>query len=268
MVGSTDKKDWWDRFDIVAKGIIALFVSGGLTYYGMVIDGRRADAENEDRQARTLVQLVSAREQAATDLRARMFDTLLQNYFSKEDPLSRIVALELIGLNFKNTIQIKPLFEQLNRQFIEIETDEARRGIQMLRRAAKRLIKDQLIQIGLAEEGMVTRETLPVGGELPGLISGVRMLVHSLDEDGIRILVERDDVQSSFHVTYYDMPLVDFSVDDDSGLKYAVVLEEARPGVQEADIAIAVLPQESFSAQNTYRFDELLSRFILPIDKE
>ena len=114
--GERTKKDFWDIVEVVGKSVLAIDVTGGIAFYGIVVESRlkeeeraRADLAAANREAQTLIQLVNARESATANLRAQMFKTLLETFFDPKSAESQIVVLELIGLNFRDSIQIKPM---------------------------------------------------------------------------------------------------------------------------------------------------------------
>jgi hypothetical protein len=46
------KKDVWDILDIIAKGVLAIAVSGGIAFYGIVVDERQALEQKEKNRKR------------------------------------------------------------------------------------------------------------------------------------------------------------------------------------------------------------------------
>ena len=107
------KKDVWDKLDILAKGILVLVISGGIGFYTTVVQEEKRILQEENRlalskeqlfsnEAETLIRIFNQREISDTSLRSNMFEVLLQHFFSKDDPESQIVALQMIGLNFRD----------------------------------------------------------------------------------------------------------------------------------------------------------------------
>ncbi|MDX2507824.1 MAG: hypothetical protein QNL62_25565 [Gammaproteobacteria bacterium] len=276
------KKDIWDIIDIFLKGVLAVVVSGALTYYSINADDRAAaiqkaenrraaasqKAENEraeqNRKAQTLIQMVNARESAESDLRAKMFQTLMQHYFSRDDIESQIVVLELIGLNFRDSMQIKPMFEQLDRQLRREDDSKTERLRELLRDAASAIIKDQLRQIKRAKDGYVCRSPTLDEGEPwtpPDDCNFSRKLTLSkVAKDYVEITPPGADAEP-FTVTYYDMPMVDFT--HEPNIKYAVVLIDTDPKEKKATLGLSVLPTAIFNSQvNSYQFDALLFHYL------
>ncbi len=296
--GSESKKDIWDKLDIIAKGVLALVVSGGIAFYTTVVQEENRKVENtrqlesrqfqfeqqqKDRRAETMIRLFNQREESDSNLRSKMFDTLLNNFFTK-DTESKIVALQMIGLNFRTTLQIKPMFNQLDRElnkrlWNESDNEETLRLKDLLHRSARTIIRDQLAQIENAAGGSVCRLTLDmIDDEGPGsalclqnrafeLMStgdGV-VTIQAFEEDLDAPLDDGDPYsgwkanQNNFAITYYDMPMVDFTrlTDVQPPVYYSLVLLKMDTG--RAELAVAVLPTADYSSRNAYKFDELVS---------
>lgn len=79
-------------------------------------DAQTARQDNEAR-LRLYTELLSKREEADTTLRKGVFDRVLETY-SKEakNPNEKIVALELLTLNFNESLDLSPLFWQIFRE--------------------------------------------------------------------------------------------------------------------------------------------------------
>lgn len=304
MAAQSSQKDIWDKVDIIVKGLSAILVSGFIGFYAVFVqeanrleETARQEAnrieetkrQEENRKVQTLIQLINSREESDADLRGRMFDTLLKNFFNKGDPESQIVALEMIGLNFRNTLQIKPMFNQLDRQLTRdlLENPENQTLSQqraMLRKAARAIIRDQLTQIDIANDGDVCQLKLnfftdKVPKFADCFASHAFRLVYT-GSDSVRIqaykppeidlnLNPQQQVPDqnnmvpqggSFSVTYYDMPMSDYTQLSGGALYYSLVLLDVKNG--EAELAVAVLPPIDYSSRKAYQFDQMVDEWI------
>lgn len=296
MAAETSKKDAWDKADIIAKGLAAIVVSGVIAFYTIFVQEENrlqlSKNQEENRKVQTLIQLINSREASDSNMRGKMFDTLLNNFFNKGDPESQIVALEMIGLNFRNTLQIKPMFNQLDRQLVKDskadpgnETHAELRAL--LRKAARAIIRDQLNQIEIASGGNVCKLKLSFGTELEPKFakcfsSHAFKLVDS-SSDSVRIqaykapeidlsLTDQAEIEkqnkwipqgASFSVTYFDMPMTDYTQLPDGSLYYSLVLLNSKDGESgEAEVAVAVLPPVDYSSGKAYQFDQLVDEWI------
>jgi hypothetical protein len=284
--------DSWSR--VVGTVIVGLLVTGGLQWYSIRSDyeaktradvAQKAQKEREEsaQQAQVAIQLANAREKALSDLRAQMFNALLQNYFKKTTDQERIAILELIGLNFRDAVQIKPMFEVLDAEFRARAATSANLELRgALRRAARVIIRDQLNQIRQAKDGIVCRMKLKVGQTAsPDCFPPLTIKVRKVDPFSVEVrtnssdgtLVKTADLEAigeDFVVTYFDMPMVDYKAvlsSSSARWRYSLVLDSVAAKEQAADIAVALLPVSAVDAQHRYAFDELLEKYLRPADR-
>lgn len=308
--------DTWARFaGTVALGVL---VTGGIQWYGIRAEGEakaRAviaeDARNtrelaaeearntrqlaaqqtqktierHKQQAEMVIQLTNAREKALSDLRARMFDSLIQHYFQLGSEAERIAILQLIGLNFRDAVQIKPMFELLDWQFANGDLSSEQKGParKALRGAARSIIRDQLSQIRQSTDGVVCQLELNVSDtKNPECFPTLTVELVEVEESKIRVRTntrggafletpdEAHEGWDDFTVTYFDMPMVDYTAatrqTDLEPIRYSIVLSET--GQKTARIAVAVLPLSAVNSQHRYAFDELLQDYLFPADAE
>lgn len=287
--------DTWSR--LVGTVVVGLLITGGIQAYGIQSE-REANARAESAQqaqkereestqkAQVAIQLANAREKALSDLRAGMFNALLQNYFKEATFQERIAILALIGLNFRDSVQIKPMFEVLDAQLrAKAPTPETAQLRAALRNAAGHIIRDQLNEVQFATDGIVCRMKLKVGETAsPDCFPQLAIELRKLDRSSIEVRTnskdgellaeaERDasgerEERDTFVVTYFDMPMVDYktvlSSRGGGRWRYSVVLYETVEKDRVADIAVAILPIDAVGAQHRYAFDELLKAYLTP----
>lgn len=287
----------WDAFwRFFGSAVITSGIAAAIAVYGHKVEtetterARQANAAAEtrasarerleskeaekNRRSEILIQLISAREAADSSLRARMFEALLANYFTEKDNTSRITIVEMIGLNFRDAVQVKPIFELLERDLRKTQDD-----LTPLRNAAKTIIADQLKEIKHARAGDVCSYEL-VEGEVirPSCFFQEKLVVKLTeflkDESGVKVRINSKDGKllheadidngDEFSVTYYDMPMTDYTIvgDDNNSSRYSIVLEGIEIEAKKAKMAIAVLPTDSYSTQQEYKFDEAIAEFI------
>lgn len=269
--------DTWTRF--VGTIFVGILVTGGIQWYG--IRNQEADRERSEsaQQAQVAIQLANAREKALSDLRAQMFNALLQNYFKQADERERIAILELIGLNFRDAVQIKPMFRLLDAELrARAHTRDRLELEQALHKAAKTIIEDQLNQIRQAREGAVCRVGLTLGPPVsPECFPKLKIQLLKVDRSSIVVrtnsidgaLLEGAELKGGeeFTVNYFDMPMVDYTAVVSSSRepwRYSIVFYGAASEKKDAEIAVALLPVSAVGAQHRYAFDELLEKYLRP----
>jgi hypothetical protein len=150
----TDKKDSFNWREIFLRAVIPgilLAIAGFISEW--VITSSSSKAEN----ARLVTDLQIQREQAESDLRKDIFskavealigDTDQQNKIA--DHSKRILKLELLALNFGDSIFLSPLFNELEkdlRQHMKAEPIDSLAALELigrLRSLAKRVSREQL----------------------------------------------------------------------------------------------------------------------------
>ena len=288
---SKRKKDLWDILDVFAKSVLAIAVTGGIGFYSIHVDQRlandekrRAEIAENSRRAQTVIQLVNARESANANLRSQMFSTLLDHYFKADDLDAQIAFLQLIGLNFRDAIQIKPMFERLGRQLDLVDAADREAHHRLLRQAARSIINDQLAQIDIAPEGATCELSMRIGDiSTPDCFPLLAVKLRDVEADAIRVRTNISGGQrldpseieegNTFSVNYFDMPMVDYTrmVVGDSLFVFSLVLLETEPDESNrnngrARVAVAVLPDQRFNGRFAYQFDDLLKDFITVLE--
>lgn len=100
-------------------GTLAIPVSlAGSTVLYNVWAAKRSDAES---RLRLYTELVNKREEADTNLRSPIFAKLMGKYLDpdQKDIERRLVVLELLTQNFNESLNLGPLFWQLDRQIVD-----------------------------------------------------------------------------------------------------------------------------------------------------
>ena len=234
---------------------------------------RAKEIADRTEQTRVAIELVNAREKSSAELRAQMFNALLQNYFREASDREQIVILELIALNFRDAVQIKPMLELLDTQFKEMPSSPEREKLRVeLRRASRVVIRDQLEQIRLSRDGDVNEAKIAVGKSEPMTCGpDVQLRVLNIEDDSaVTVQTEYLDGKprgEPFQLSYFDMPMVDYKTVRSAGSnvwRYAVVLQDVASDLKYAKIGIACLPVSQVGAERRYAFDELLEQYLFP----
>lgn len=246
-----------------------------LGVYARWSEERAQERARSAEKTRVAIDLVNAREKASTELRAKMFESLLQNYFRDAGELEQITILSMIALNFRDAVQIRPMLELLNYRISQNADEEKRTQLRNdLRRAARLVIKDQLEQIRMSKDGEVFYQTIAVSDSVRvhcGPDTSLR-LVEIKDDFTVNLQATRHDgstTEKPFDVSYLDMPMVDYKIVRSSAAepwRYAVVLQDISLERKSADIAIACLPVSQVGPERRYAFDELLEKYLFPTE--
>lgn len=274
------KLDTWIRGLVsgILGTVIAVSITASITLYAQKAEEEKTRRAEEQRKQETLIQLVNSRESSDSSLRAQIFNTLLQHYFRENDFRTQIAILEIIGLNFRDALHTKPMFERLHLEIKE-KVDNPMELLEALRKASGRIIADQLQQIKQSIEGDVCEIEYPIGQEAwkaqrPDCFQDLavnlkyigddHILVQTNSKDGVLLEDNGETNGDKFAVSFYDMPMVDYTSVASKGTvwKYSIVLKEIDHKNKIVKIAIANLPELSYSTSEEFKFDEMLKRYL------
>lgn len=248
--------------------------------------------EQAEQQFRLYTDLMSKREEADTTVRRGLFDKLVGSYLDPKpgDVDKRLVALELLSLNFHDTLNLSPLFWELDRQIAarpkqasneEYQLQLDRVASQVKNRQASALEVDgvratmqldlQFIGEGLAPPSK-TFVLRSVAAEAAPDVPAEReftVTVLSHDPKHRRLLVTVNfgaadgsaTQTTSFWVDPYDFPLTNFSRVSRSE-RFALVLDRYRPSSEggTARLVLLLFPSSRSGAKDRPYIDDLVAR--------
>ncbi len=132
------KKDIWDKIEILSRPIIASLTAAVIAAIGFFGQNTITELSSQEQNARLYTELLSRREEAESSLRKDMFKEIMSGFFTKieakgnskeqildggeeykgddiKDNLSKkILKLEMLALNFGDSLSIGPLFTELS----------------------------------------------------------------------------------------------------------------------------------------------------------
>jgi hypothetical protein len=144
---ATPEKDFWDKAAVILHplgGLLAAMAVAGLGFFGsQFLEKRQA----EETRARFYSELISKREDADSALRKDMFMSIIQSFLapgstSIED---RTVKLELLAYNFHESLNLKPLFAQLEEDIAKSASPTKREQMERLEKVAKEVTRKEMV---------------------------------------------------------------------------------------------------------------------------
>jgi hypothetical protein len=171
---------------------------------------------------------------------------------STDDDATRVAILEMIGHNFEDDLNLKPLFMRLDEQ-LAMKGSAQREALRMAARSIAREEIEKIVGAG----GEVCRLELSVGDTRGSECLGpISMTLHRILEDRVAVKAGLMDLDAKT-LTYFDMPLVNNRTLGE--LKYALVLSGADPQAGKAVIDVVRLPTTYYSVENRLRVDQMIS---------
>ncbi len=237
--GERKIKDAWDKWDIVLKpagGLLTALAVASLGFFTSTWLNHRQDSEV---RTRLYTELLSQREQAESALRKDMFTSIIQTFLNpeKQRPAVRekLLNLELLTRNFHESIDLQPLFLDLQKEILSgADPEPAKRdSLARLRKLGCEICaKQQGILEGAGAK--IDLRLQPALGGMPGApldrcesileLDRVRrrltlsLLKYDLETREIMVRLEVETpsagpeepvVRAEFWVGFFDFPMID-----------------------------------------------------------
>jgi hypothetical protein len=277
-------KDFWDKFDIVLRPINGLLTALAVALLGYYTTSVLRQREIRDTNERVYTELMSSREQAESGLRKDMFLSIIQTFQRPENAglEAKMLNLEMLAYNFHESLNLKPLFDHMDRQIQAAPGSEKPEYMGRLNQIAREITTRQMVlleQVGRKFGRTIDFEKLrstPGGLELePEKLTLERtdreFMLSVLNYDperrelemelGVRTPGESASVQRrTFQVGYYDFPMID-NTRLSGDQRAAVVLNQTND--DGADITVVYFPGSYASLREKVSYDEVVERLRL-----
>ena len=305
-------RDKWDKIAIVLQPLGGLLTALAVAILGFWTsnylrqrEGREAALrermQTSDTNARLYSELTSRREEADSALRKDMFTSII-NSFLREGPATpeqKMLNLELLVYNFHESLDLKPLFQHIQRDVrANPKHAEYRRRLYLL---AESIIQKQMLVIrdgGETFDATIDTKALGFPSESPpsdekssdgksgapeaapfvakdlvveGIPRNVRLEVLDADPDSEELHVRTtvrttegnrlDTSATEFWVGHFDFPMIDNTrLPHDQRL--AVVLNNFDPKRGVADVTVALFPGKYAGMREKPYYDEVLTKLL------
>ena len=278
-----EHKDLWDKAAVLLQP-----VGGGLAALAVAVVGLRGSQVLNDRQAaetnaRLYSELMSRREEAESSLRKDMLVSIIQSFLrpSAGDLDSLVLNLELLAYNFHESLNLKPLFLDLQRRLAKAPDPEREEYRARIDRVAREISARQLfsleghgdsfrrsVDLGeLETTGRFGLELEPEEVQVGDTRVMVALRVLEVDRRQQQLFVrltvsapegtELTDSRAMFSVGFYDFPLID-NTRLANGLRCAVTMSAwSRTN---ADLTTTCFPGEYASLKDRPYIDEVMKK--------
>ena len=261
-----------------------LLTALAVTYVGMkgsrVLDRR----QSVDTNARLYSELMSRREEAESSLRKDMFVSIISSFLqpSREDLDGKVLNLELLAYNFNDSLNLKPLFLDIQRRVQKSTSPDRDAYRQRINRVARETTSKQLFSL-LGQGRSFTRSVdfdelaaaggagIPLDPEIITIRKStceVRVRVLKVDKEQEQLQVrlevrfpgshpELPDTRAAFNVGYFDFPVID-NTRLANGVRCSVTLTNYSPAA--ADLTTVCFPGEYASLKDRPYYDEVIQK--------
>jgi hypothetical protein len=277
-------KDLWDKAAILLAPIGGLLTAFAVAFVGMKGSQLLERRQSLDTNARLYSELMSRREEAEASLRKDMFQSIITSFLTPTtDGLSaRVLNLELLAYNFHDSLNLKPLFLEVQRQLRRSSDPEKADYLARLNRVAREISAKQLF--ALEGKGQSFRRTADLEALAAAGAAGVELDPETVTVDGqtfqvvLRVLkVDAEqqqlsvrmrvtaadgstalpDSRAQFTVGFYDFPVID-NTRLPTGVRCAATLANFSP--MSADVVTVCFPGEYASLKDRPYYDEVIQK--------
>jgi len=247
----------------------------------------QTERQATDARLRLYTELLSKREEADTSVRKGIFDKVLEAYLKPggKDLEAKLVALELLALNFNDSLDLSPLFWQLDREVRQPAQAEKRPFLLKQLERVTNAVKDRQIEVlesvgarkdaGINIDGLQNDSGKAIDVDLsfvdPDLTASkeqkltrhftVEVAEH--DPVGRRVLVfvthrgiGGKETLSGFWVDVFDFPLTNF-VRPSKSERFTVVMQQYNPPT--ANLTLIYYPSSRSGVKDKPFIDEVIS---------
>ena len=277
-------KDGWDKAAILLAPIGGLLTAFAVAFVGMKGSQLLERRQSLDTNARLYSELMSRREEAEASLRKDMFQSIITSFLTPTtDGLSaRVLNLELLAYNFHDSLNLKPLFLEVQRQLRRSTDPEKADYLARLNRVAREISAKQLFALegkgqsfrrtadleALAAAGgaglALDPETVTVDGQTFEV--GLRVLKVDAEQQQLSVRMRvtaadgsaaLPDSRAQFTVGFYDFPVID-NTRLPTGVRCAATL--ANFSEVAADVVTVCFPGEFASLKDRPYYDEVIQK--------
>ncbi len=287
LSGASDVAPTWLTFDNAKWVVGALAIPAVLGFASYQYEKISANRVAEESRYKLYTELLSRREEADTGVRRGVFEKVLGSYLNptQGDIEQKAVALELLALNFHESVNLSPLFWQLDRQIAAEPAKFREQHFAHLRRIAAN-VKDRQVEVlevsGVKRDGTISFDQIATAEPLvdedltfedPDTRQAERtrkrhFTVEVVEHDAAlrRLLVRVHDGRKQwvFWVDPFDFPLVDFARISKSE-RFAVILRSYT--ADSAQLSFLYFPSSRSGAKDKPFIDDVLSDLLAAHNK-
>jgi hypothetical protein len=281
-------RDGWEKAAMILQSIGGFATASVVALLGIAGSHLLEKRQTIDTNVRLYTELMSKREESESALRKDMFTSIIDTFLKPQAPSLdvRILNLELLAYNFHESLNLKPLFFNVDQQIRQ--TTDARKSEyrERLNRVAREITRKQMVILegaGMKYDSKfklanapTSKKGLPVELEeaelsLEGIMREFRMYVMEVNPETqelrLRLEVITPEQSSSsfvindveFWVGFYDFPMIDHTrLSHDQ--RVAVTLSNFQEGY--ANITLVYFPGSYAGLKEKPYYQELVKELV------
>ncbi|PYP89290.1 MAG: hypothetical protein DMF61_03480 [Blastocatellia bacterium AA13] len=135
------QKDKWEKADVILKPVGGLLTALAVACAGFFGSRYLERSQAADTNSRVYAELMSKREEADSNLRKDMFNSIIGTFLSKDSkkvlrPEQKVLNLELLAYNFHESLDLGPLFKHVYTEMVGQKLPGVEQYLDRLKRAA------------------------------------------------------------------------------------------------------------------------------------
>jgi hypothetical protein len=231
-------RDVWDKLAIIFQSLGGFVTAAVVAVLGIVGSSYLSQKQALDTNVRLYTELMSKREESESALRKDMFASIIDTFLKPQVQSldTRVLNLELLAYNFHESLNLKPLFVNIEQQVKDTKDPKKQDFRNRLSRVAREITRKQMVVLEAAGQKVDTKfpladvPTAPGGAPLEleeavltldDVEREFRIFVMELDpaSEALRLrmeIVTREQSASAFVINsvtfwvgFYDFPMID-----------------------------------------------------------
>jgi hypothetical protein len=274
------KRDTWDKVDILTRPVGGLLTAAAIALLGFITSSALNQRQAMDTNTRLYTELMSRREESESALRKDMCVTILNSFVNPSDTglSASVLNLEMLAYNFHETLNLKPLFEEMRRRVLRAqrqantlsEREEDAAYLDRLEGVAREIVRRQMIVlegVGRRFDRTIDLTADPEGTSLePETLTTIAIDVLGVDRENREVRIglnieTPDPVQgrqtkvATFGISHFDFPMID-NTRLAGGQRCSVVLNSFSD--HSADITLVLFPGTYASLKEKPYYNEVI----------
>jgi len=276
-------RDVWDKIAIILQPVGGLMTAFAVAMVGVLGSRVVERRQSLDTNARLYSELMSRREEAESNLRKDMCVSIIQSFLepNSKDLDGKVLNLELLSYNFHDSLNLKPLFMDMQMRLRTLSDPRRDEYVARLNRVAREIAARQFFSLeghGKSFRRWVDLDALRAAGKAGLPLEGEHVVIggKTCDVD-MRVLGKDDllqqlqmrlevrapegsdqpDTRVTFNVGSFDFPMID-NTRLGNGLRCAVTLSAMSES--NAELAAVCFPAEFAGLKDRPYYDEVIQK--------
>jgi hypothetical protein len=289
---TANQKDRWDKASVLLKAAVGLFTAVAIAAIGFFSSSYLERQQRVEMRTRLYTELISKREEAESALRKDMFKSIIDSFLKPGSASvdAQILQLELLALNFHESLSLKPLFKHFEKQIKNAGNfgyGEKEEFLNRLHKVAREISRKQIAVLEAAGDAFDTRIDFRdfIQKKRARRLEDFTLVTDTATRDFSLTLLDIDttmkelkvrleirapnnpdnQMEAKFWVGFFDFPMIDNTrLSDDQ--RCAVVLKKFE-GLN-AELSVLCFPGSHASLREKPYYQEVVNKLLAEDDRD